>query len=41
MALVGGAGVLACVTAMVVVQSLQPAASPQPVNAPPNPSEYV
>ena len=34
-ALVGGAGVLACVTAMVLVQSLQPAASPQPVNAPP------
>ena len=34
MALVGGAGVLACVTAMVVVQSLQPAASPQPVNTP-------
>jgi hypothetical protein len=34
MALVGGAGVLACVTAMVVVQSLQPAASPQPVEAP-------
>ena len=33
-ALVGGAGVLACVTAMVVVQSLQPSASPQPVNAP-------
>jgi hypothetical protein len=31
MALVGGAGVLACVTAMVVLQSLQPAASPQPV----------
>lgn len=35
MALVGGAGVLACVVAMVVVQSLQPAASPQPVSAPP------
>jgi hypothetical protein len=34
-ALVGGAGVLACVTAMVVVQSLQPAASPQPVSPPP------
>ena len=34
MALVGGAGVLACVVAMVVVQSLQPAASPQPVTAP-------
>jgi hypothetical protein len=34
MALVGGAGVLACVTAMVVVQSLQPAASPQPVSTP-------
>jgi len=34
MALVGGAGVLACVVAMVVVQSLQPAASPQPVSAP-------
>jgi hypothetical protein len=33
MALVGGAGVLACVTAMVVLQSLQPAASPQPVEA--------
>ena len=32
MALVGGAGVLACVLAMVVVQSLQPAASPQAVN---------
>jgi hypothetical protein len=31
LALVGGAGVLACVTAMVVMQSLQPAASPQPV----------
>ena len=31
LALVGGAGVLACVTAMVVLQSLQPAASPQPV----------
>lgn len=35
MALVGGAGVLACVTAMVVVQSLQPAASPKPVTAAP------
>ena len=34
MALVGGAGVLACVVAMVVVQSLQPAASPQPVETP-------
>ncbi|HVQ15977.1 MAG TPA: hypothetical protein VMS40_20395 [Vicinamibacterales bacterium] len=34
MALVGGAGVLACVTAMVVVQSLQPAASPQPIETP-------
>jgi hypothetical protein len=34
MALVGGAGVVACVMALVVVQSLQPAASPQPVNAP-------
>ena len=34
MALVGGAGVLACVAAIVVVQSLQPAASPQPVSAP-------
>jgi hypothetical protein len=34
MALVGGAGVLACVAALVIVQSLQPAASPQPVNAP-------
>jgi hypothetical protein len=33
LALVGGAGVLACVTAMVVLQSLQPAASPQPVEA--------
>ena len=33
LALVGGAGVLACVTAMVVLQSLQPAASPQPVAA--------
>jgi hypothetical protein len=33
LALVGGAGVLACVTAMVVLQSLQPAASPQPVVA--------
>ena len=32
MALVGGAGVLACVTAMVVLQSLQPAASPQPID---------
>lgn len=31
LALVGGAGVLACVTAMVVLQSLQPAASPQPI----------
>jgi hypothetical protein len=31
LALVGGAGVLACVIAMVVLQSLQPAASPQPV----------
>ncbi len=30
LALVGGAGVLACVMAMVVLQSLQPAASPQP-----------
>jgi hypothetical protein len=29
-ALVGGAGVLACVTAMIVLQSLQPAASPSP-----------
>jgi hypothetical protein len=35
MALVGGAGVLACVAALVVVQSLQPAASPQPASAPP------
>jgi hypothetical protein len=35
MALVGGAAVLACVIAMVVVQSLQPAASPQPVSATP------
>jgi hypothetical protein len=34
MALVGGAGVLACVTTMVVVQSLQPSASPQPLTAP-------
>ena len=34
MALVGGAGVLACVDGMVIVQSLQPAASPQPVNTP-------
>jgi len=34
MALVGGAGVLACVAALVVVQSLQPAASPQPASAP-------
>lgn len=34
MALVGGAGVLACVVAMVVVQSLQPSASPQPVETP-------
>ena len=35
-ALVGGVGVLACVTAMIVLQSLQPAASPspQPVAAP-------
>ena len=33
LALVGGAGVLACVTAMVVLQSLQPAASPQPIAA--------
>jgi hypothetical protein len=33
LALVGGAGVLALVTALVVVQSLQPAASPQPVEA--------
>jgi hypothetical protein len=31
LALVGGAGVLVCVIAMVVLQSLQPAASPQPV----------
>jgi Type VI secretion system VasI, EvfG, VC_A0118 len=31
LALAGGAGVLACVTAMVALQSLQPAASPQPV----------
>lgn len=31
--LVGGAGVLACVTAMVVLRSLQPAASPQPAAA--------
>ena len=31
LALVGGAGVLTCVIAMVVLQSLQPAASPQPV----------
>jgi hypothetical protein len=30
-ALVGGAGVLACVTALIVLQSLQPAASPQPL----------
>jgi hypothetical protein len=33
LALVGGAGVLACVTAIVVLQSLQPAASPQPAEA--------
>jgi len=31
LALVGGAGVLVCVIAIVVLQSLQPAASPQPV----------
>jgi hypothetical protein len=31
LALVGGAGVLACATAFVILQSLQPAASPQPV----------
>ena len=35
LALVGGAGVLACVTAIVVLQSLQPAASPQPVETSP------
>jgi hypothetical protein len=33
LALVSGAGVLACVTAIVVLQSLQPAASPQPAEA--------
>jgi hypothetical protein len=38
MALVGGAGVLACVAALVVVQSLQPAASPQPVSSAPPPA---
>ena len=35
LALIGGAGVLACVLAMVVIQSLQPVASEQPIEAAP------